>query len=338
MKIRNRIALLIVALFVLGTGSIAAYQSKPKAVTVTDNGKVTQYETTEVLVGEFLASENITIAEKDIVSVAKDSKVEDDMEIEITRWNPQITLKYNEETIHVGTRSYTVSQFIKEQGITLGEKYTVSPEGDTPLEDGLEIVIKTQKTDTEVRRAELPFETEIQTTSELKPGERKVKQEGKKGLVEREFKVVKFGGEIVEETQIKSNILVEPVKEIVLEGVKNVIKCPDTGKTYEYTKAMNMEATAYTDIPNDRWYGITASGMPTFVGMVAVDKNVIPLGTKLYVEGYGIAHAGDTGGAVKGNIIDLYMTNSKQTRAFGRRPKKVYILKDQSIDVRAERR
>lgn len=338
MKIRSRIALLIVLLFVLGTGTIAAYQSQPKSVTLTDNGKVTQYETVEVLVGEFLASEDINLNEKDEISVDIHTSVTEGMEIAITRWNPEVTFILDKTEMQLMTKAYTVKEFLKEQGVTLGEKYTITPEETTSVQKGMTIVVQTEKTTVETRHADLPYETKIETTSDLKPGERKVKKPGRNGQVERDFEVVRFGGEITEETQIRSNVVLEPETEVILEGVKNVITDPNTGKAYEYTKAMKMEATAYTDISNDKWNGITASGMPTFVGMVAVDPNVIPLGTRLYVEGYGVAHAGDTGGVVKGNIIDLFMRNSQETRAFGRRARKVYVLKDQNLDVRAERR
>ena len=79
--------------------------------------------------------------------------------------------------------------------------------------------------------------------------------------------------------------------------------------------------------------------MTTFVGMVAVDPKVIPLGTKIYVEGYGIAIAGDTGGAIKGNIIDLFFNTNKECYQFGRQHGlNVYVLKDQNVDVRSERK
>lgn len=337
MKIRNRIALLIVVLFALGTGTIAAYQPQSKSVTITDNEKVTQYETTKVLVGEFLTNNDIRLEQKDGISIDLGTSITEDMEIVITRWAPEVKLNLDNVQMKAITKAYTVGQFLEEQGIALEGNDVVNPDASESIIQGMEIVVKREKIIIETRKADLPYEVKVESTSDLKPGERKVKQEGRNGLVTRDFEVKYFAGEMIEETQIKSYILEEPRTKIVLEGKKNIVTDPKTGKSYAFKKTLNMEATAYSDIPGDKWNGITATGMPTFVGMVAVDPRTIPLGTKLYVEGYGIAHAGDTGGAVKGNIIDLFMLNKTQTRAFGRRARKVYILEDQSINVRAER-
>jgi 3D (Asp-Asp-Asp) domain-containing protein len=61
-------------------------------------------------------------------------------------------------------------------------------------------------------------------------------------------------------------------------------------------------------------------------GVVAVDPKVIPLGSKLYVEGYGYAIAGDTGGAIKGNRIDVFFYSSGETAQWGRRWVRVFVL------------
>ncbi|MGZ8687518.1 MAG: 3D domain-containing protein, partial [Gaiellaceae bacterium] len=65
--------------------------------------------------------------------------------------------------------------------------------------------------------------------------------------------------------------------------------------------------------------GNTASGLPVGVGVIAVDPSVIPLGTRVFVPGYGAAVAADTGTAIKGNIIDLWMPSTARARAWGRR-------------------
>lgn len=92
-----------------------------------------------------------------------------------------------------------------------------------------------------------------------------------------------------------------------------------------YSAVYEMEATAYMpwDGGGD---GITASGMLAQYGVAAVDTDVIPLGTRLYIPGYGEAIAADTGGAIIGNRIDLCMDDYGQAMDFGRRYVTVYVL------------
>ena len=92
-----------------------------------------------------------------------------------------------------------------------------------------------------------------------------------------------------------------------------------------YSDAYIMEASAY--LPTDGGgAGITASGMVAQYGVVAVDPDVIPLGTRLYIPGYGEAIAADTGGAIIGNKIDLCMESYSEAMQFGRRDVTVYVL------------
>ena len=79
------------------------------------------------------------------------------------------------------------------------------------------------------------------------------------------------------------------------------------------TRQLVVDAVAY-HLP-----GKTASGLPVGVGVIAVDPNVIPLGTRVFVPGYGPAVAADVGSAIKGNIIDLWMPSTAQALAWGRR-------------------
>ncbi len=89
-----------------------------------------------------------------------------------------------------------------------------------------------------------------------------------------------------------------------------------------FREAIYMESTAYSPLAGSH----TASGTEVSVGLVAVDPSVIPLGTRLYVEGYGYAYAADTGGAIKGDRIDLFFDSEWQCEQWGRRTVKVYIL------------
>ena len=73
--------------------------------------------------------------------------------------------------------------------------------------------------------------------------------------------------------------------------------------------------------------GITKSGTRAMPGhTLAVDPNIIPLGTKVYIEGLGIYTAEDTGSAIKGNRIDIFMEPHEQAINFGSQNLKIYIL------------
>lgn len=116
--------------------------------------------------------------------------------------------------------------------------------------------------------------------------------------------------------------LLNPEEE--LEPIEEVVET-EQGYT-SYTQVMEMEATAY--LPTDgSAEGITAMGIPATYGIVAVDPAVIPLGSRVYIPGYGEALAADTGGAIYGYRIDLCMEDYWQAMDFGRRNVTVFVLK-----------
>jgi uncharacterized protein YabE (DUF348 family)/3D (Asp-Asp-Asp) domain-containing protein len=105
------------------------------------------------------------------------------------------------------------------------------------------------------------------------------------------------------------------------------------GGSLSYSKVFTMKATAYSEEESSNSWGLqTASGVdavrdPNGWSTIAVDPSVIPLGTKVYVEGYGYAIANDTGSAIKGNIIDCFFYKDVDMNAWGVRTVNVYILK-----------
>jgi 3D (Asp-Asp-Asp) domain-containing protein/LysM repeat protein len=97
----------------------------------------------------------------------------------------------------------------------------------------------------------------------------------------------------------------------------------------EEGKELTMEATAYT-ANCEGCSGITATGINLIENpdqkVISVDPSVIPLGSRVYVEGYGEAIAGDTGGAIKGNKIDIFIPSKEEAIQWGRKSVKVQIL------------
>ena len=104
---------------------------------------------------------------------------------------------------------------------------------------------------------------------------------------------------------------------------------PAAAQTSASVKEMTVTATAYTAYcPGCS--GTTATGIDLRANpnqkVIAVDPSVIPLGSRVWVEGYGEAIAGDTGGAIKGNIIDLFMPNEQDALNWGRKTVKIKVL------------
>jgi len=101
-----------------------------------------------------------------------------------------------------------------------------------------------------------------------------------------------------------------------------------TGAPQNYSRVLDVTATAYGPGPldNGKWNDLTYMGGKVKKGVVAVDPNVIPMGTKLWVEGYGEAVAEDQGSAIKGSRIDLAFDNRQEALDYGIQKVKVYVL------------
>jgi len=180
----------------------------------------------------------------------------------------------------------------------------------------------------------IPFDIIENHTGNVRQGRSHIRQEGVPGEHEVTSAVVIIGGEEQNRDIIGSNVTSYPVCEIIDIGTGRLGALADVNaEDFHAVRMVRMEATAYTagfsctgKHPCDPWYRITASGRRVEHGIVAVDRNVIPLGTWLYVEGYGIALAADVGGAIRGYKIDLFMECIQAARRFGRRHINVWIL------------
>ena len=170
------------------------------------------------------------------------------------------------------------------------------------------------------------------------------------------YKIAKKHNLSVDELKTWNNIsgdLIFPGDQLVLDGAKvasahttakpasNKAKAPaqstakasapapTAAQTSASVKEMTVTATAYTAYcPGCS--GTTATGIDLRANpdqkVIAVDPSVIPLGSRVWVEGYGEAIAGDTGGAIKGNIIDLFMPNEQDALNWGRKTVKIKVL------------
>jgi 3D (Asp-Asp-Asp) domain-containing protein len=136
-------------------------------------------------------------------------------------------------------------------------------------------------------------------------------QEGAPGLLQRRVRVRYEDGNEVGRIIENEYVAVAPTTKIMGYGTKVVVRAIDTPSgPVEYWRVIRMLATSYSAgtagvSESSRWYGRTATGMKMRHGIVAVDPRVIHLRSNVYVPGYGVGIAGDTGGAIKGRRIDL---------------------------------
>jgi len=179
----------------------------------------------------------------------------------------------------------------------------------------------------------ISYEIDETFTPYIWRGDTIVQQQGQNGELVIATEITYIGGEEYSREVVKKYSC-PPVNKIALIGTGRLGALADvTSPDFRYVRRVRMEATAYTagfsctgKRPGDPWYRITASGREVEHGIVAVDRRLIPLGTRLYVEGYGFALAADVVGAIRGYKIDLFMENLSDALRFGRRHLYVWIL------------
>ena len=167
-------------------------------------------------------------------------------------------------------------------------------------------------------------------TPALPPGGSKYLAHGAPGVVEMSVRYSQRDGGPVRRQVLATMVLVHPHPRILAVGVgySPLTQFESIGIARLAAiahGALTMVATAYT-AQCSGCDGMTAIGRRAGYGIVAVDPRVIPLGTRLYIPGYGSAIAGDTGGAIVGNRIDLGFNTLRDALMFGRRSVTVYKI------------
>ena len=338
------IIMVISAITVITTSTLLSI----KTVTVKENGvAITTAATFSGTVEKFINASGIVVGEYDLVTPPMLSTLKKNQEINITRAYP-LNISVGGQMQTVMAAGQTVAEILAKNNITMDSMDIVSPSLDSVVNKNTQITITKVTSDMVPVQEEIAF-TIIQTpNSNLDRGVTRVVQEGTAGTKEVMYNVTYSNGKELSRQAAGERIVTEPVNKIVEYGTKyasvsrgSVSRVTDPSTQLNYSKAITVTATAY-DLsyescgknPGDRGYGITASGMRAARGVIAVDPRVIPMGSKLYIESldgsadYGYAIAGDKGGAIKGNRIDLFMDTRAEALRWGRRNVRVYILAD----------
>lgn len=220
----------------------------------------------------------------------------------------------------VSTKAEVVSELLDDISDTIDTEYILEDVSKTDAVTDMMTISLISVTEKVIASTEvIPFETEERTNSDLPYGETRVVQEGKDGMAAVIHKEIYHGKDLVDTKFVEEKEVTAPVTEIIEIGAGGFID------GMKYVSAFDMKVTAYT--PFDAGCtGITATGTVAGRGTVAVDPRVIPLGTKVYVPGYGVAIAADTGGAIKGNRVDICVPTTNEAFSWGVRNVTVYVI------------
>jgi 3D (Asp-Asp-Asp) domain-containing protein len=248
----------------------------------------------------------------------------------------------------------TVREAINACGFTLGELDRLFPDPDSEVYHNQRIRITRVRAETRTRTTAIAPEVRYRPTPALKPGQTKTESNGKSGKIEISERVWFKDGQVSGREKLGQEIVSQPEDKVIAVGARPYYmpgKIPyhnryakayslaaragsprdriasNETKTLRPVRSIVLTATGYSPHPSENGgYTTTATGLPISYGAAAVDPRVIPLGTKMYVEGYGYAVACDTGGAIKGKRIDLAYDSYRLANSKGHKKVRVWIL------------
>ena len=247
----------------------------------------------------------------------------------------------------------TAGDVLEHLNIKLGEFDQLNVDADTVLNNEItELVVTRGSVSYREETSPIPYGHVRTASLELPIGEEKVTTEGKDGSEIRRYQVVTMEDGTVTETLISTDRL-PAVDEVTSYGTKTSYSAPTSslstsseyitnidseagtittsrGNVYKVSKKLTLNATAYTSGPN----GQTSTGRRAQVGVVAIDPKYISYGTEMFIMSengsfvYGKCVAGDCGGAIDDNDVDLYMNSESLCESWGRRNVTAYIITD----------
>jgi uncharacterized protein YabE (DUF348 family)/3D (Asp-Asp-Asp) domain-containing protein len=289
-----------------------------KVIIEIDGTKETKW-TTKKTVGEFVQSEGIILKPEDKVTPEPTKDIKNEMVVSIGIAFP-VTINDGGTPKQVLSTKKSVGDILTQNEITLGEIDRVTPAVTEFISAETVIDVVRVNKESVVEDRSIAFKTVKQNDSSLYSGSKKVTTKGENGTIQKTYEVTKENGVIVSKVEVSSVVVKEPKDQIMLIGTKTYTA---SGKyaiqPFEGGRTLTVKATAYTIESST---GRTSTGINLRENIdakiIAVDPNVIPIGSHVYVEGYGYAIAADRGG-FQGNKIDVFVANNAAATAWGYR-------------------
>lgn len=317
----RRIVVLMTAL-VAASLVITGFVWANKKVNIVVDGNTVNLSTIYTQPNDVLAQAKIYLGPNDEYRVST-PKIMDGTTIKVYRAVP-VTVVRKDKTEKIITGKPTVGEVAASLGYTPATGKTVPPAA-TEVSSGMEVRIVTLSERQEVRKVPMPAPVIRQPDPNMEIGDEVVDAEGEDGLAEATVTVLLEDGVEVGTNTLSTKTLVQPKPQMIRTGTRDTVQT--SRGTMRFKRSLWMEATAY--LPTDgSSHGITASGIPARRGIVAVDPAVIPLGARVFIPGYGLALAADTGGAIVGDRIDLCVEDAGEAWRYGRQDVKVYVISE----------
>lgn len=329
----------VISLFVIAAvvTLIGLNSQDKKNVALAKDGEMGSVETQHSLMNEVLDEHSILLNPED--------KVSSPLAISVVRAVP-VKLTVDGTTKTHFTTQKDVEGAIKELGVSLDPIDKITPALSSELKSNLEIrIVRVNKQLVQTQEA-VPFTIVKTSDPDLLKGKTKVIQQGSKGLVTHNIEKVYEDGIFVSKQWLGKEVSKTAQPKVIAVGTKkptavlsaSITRTGDKvdisglttkgGVSFKYKKVLkNVTLTAYS-AEEDGIGTKTASGTRVKEGRtIAVDKSVVPMGWWVYIEGVGFRRAEDTGGAIKGNKMDVYYDSLKAANQFGRKKgRTVYVI------------
>jgi uncharacterized protein YabE (DUF348 family) len=311
--------------------SSSAAAAAPVMVTIVADGAESTFYTQARTVADLLAERGLAPAPGDYVSAAFTDPVTDGARVVIRTAVP-VRLAVGRTARTVRSADATVADVLRDQHVRVGRSDVVEPQADSALEANETIRVVRVASWTAHEHREITPKTIERTDATLATGKVETLADGSAGIRDTFVRFTRREGAATQRTVLASRIIREPRARILVRGIatySSLARLATQGfesAVHMAGTALHMIATAYTANCTG-CSGVTASGVRAGFGIIAVDPSVVPLGTKVFIPGYGRAVAGDTGGAIVGHRVDLGFDSETAAMNFGRRPVKLYILR-----------
>ncbi len=328
-------------------------------------GQTEVIQTRERTVEDVLLRYGVTVRDGDTVYPSVRTAVTNGMTI---RYQPVVVVNLivGQDASTIYTMATDVAQLLREANVDVTERDTVLPDASTPIREGMTITVNTNRDVVQYESQLIPYDMVEEEDDTLEEGVKQTVQVGVPGLERTRYALTVENGTITNRTKTDVETLRKAMPQIIKVGTKKVTEPvtepttadesspfipeaeveiaepPKTDDVLDFSSAKQLlvEATAYTNNPEDTvtYDGrvLTRSGYDVtdtilFEGMriIAVDPAIIPLGTRVYVEGIGMAIALDTGSAIKGQKIDIMMDEKEEAVTFGRKPLTIWVIPKQ---------